>query len=93
MTTTEIEVVARALKELLQAIELCPRYGGRVAEEEWWGDSYKYVIVRNYFPKDGLKVLKVTNTALPLSFHTREQAEVFMKDFESTIKRYYMFNH
>lgn len=93
MTTTEIEVVARALKELLQAIELCPRYGGRVAEEEWWGDSYKYVIVRNYFPKDGLKVLKVTNTALPLSFHKREQAEAFMLDFEPTIKRYYMFNH
>lgn len=93
MPTTEIEVAARALKELLQDIELCPQYGGFVAEEEWWGDSYKYVIVRNYFPKDGLKVLKVTNTALPLSFHTREQAEAFMKDFETTIKRYYMFNN
>jgi len=92
MTTTEIEVVARALKELLQAIELCPRYGGRVTDKEWRDDSYKYVIVRNYFPKDGLKIVKVANTALPLSFHTREQAEAFMKDFESTIKRYYMFN-
>lgn len=91
MTTAEMEIAARALKELLQAIELCPRYGGRVTDEEWWQETYKFVIVRSFFPKDGLKVLKVTNTALPLSFHTHEQAEAFMNDFGTTIKRYYLF--
>ena len=92
MTTAEMEAAARALKELLQAIELCPRYGGRVTAEEWRDtETYKYAIVRT-FPRDELAIRMLTHTALPLSFHTHEQAEAFMNDFGTTIKRYYLFN-
>ena len=91
MTQQDTEKAGQALAHLLSLQNTLGTYGGMVTAEEWRDtETYKYAIVRT-FPRDELAIRMLTHTALPLSFHTREQAERFMKTFEHEIKKYYMF--
>ena len=91
MTEQDITKAAKALEHLLNLQNTLDTYGGFVTDDEWADrDIYKFAIVRS-LPRNELRVISVTLTRLPLTFHTREQAERFMNTFAHKIKEYYMF--
>lgn len=78
---------ALAMARISQIIANDERFGGVVTDEEW----------RN---KQWTKIVKIENKLIItinfsygfLAFHTREQAELFLKENEDLIKDYYMLD-
>lgn len=80
-----------AMSQLSQIIQNDERFGGPLTDEEWARSCYKkYVIIRG----DG-HVEVVAHFAYCyffLAFHTKEQAELFLKENEDLVRQYYMLD-
>lgn len=85
---TEKQVLASiAAARISQIIANDPRFGGTIKDEEWDGKTYKYCLER----KNGEIVLSIyINYYSFIAFHTREQAELFLKENRDLIEQFYM---
>ena len=80
---------ALAMARISQIMANDERFGGVVTDEEWCGDNWKYVIIRT---KNSLKISLKYYIYEYLAFHTKEQAELFLKENEDLVKDYYMMD-
>lgn len=80
---------ARAMARISQIMANDQRFGGVVSDEEWEDETLKFVInrVRNTITKADF-----ANSYEFLSFHTREQRDLFIEENKDLIKDYLMIN-
>lgn len=80
---------ALAMAQISQIMANDQRFGGVVSDEEWKDDTLKFVInrVRNTITKSDF-----ANSYEFLSFHTREQRDLFIEENKDLIKDYLMIN-
>lgn len=78
---------ALAMARISQIMANDERFGGIVTDEEWDDNHWTYVIIRT---KNGLKISIKYYIYEYLAFHTKEQAELFLKENEDLVKDYYM---
>ena len=78
---------ALAMARISQIMANDKRFGGNITNDEVGTDRY-YVILRR---RDALEISTRYNYEY-LAFHTKEQAELFLKENEDLIKDYYMFD-
>lgn len=80
---------ALAMARISQIMANDERFGGVVTDEEWGDNHWTYVIIRT---KNGLKITLKYYIYEYLAFHTKEQAELFLKENEDLVKNYYMMD-
>lgn len=78
---------ALAMARISQIMANDERFGGVVTDEEWGDNYYTFVIIRT---KNGLQITLKYYIYHYLAFHTKEQAELFLKENEDLVKDYYM---
>ena len=78
---------AIALAKISQIINFDSRFGGPIKDSEWDDESIKYTIIR----LDNKIVIDSTDSVFKvLAFHTEEARDMFLKEYFSLIKDYYM---
>lgn len=80
---------ALAMAQISILIKYDKRYGGVITDKEWDIQNTKRAIVRN---GSKIEIIPVSYWFHFLAFHTREQAELFLREHEDLIKQYYMLN-
>lgn len=84
-STKEQAQSALAKAQLSQIIKNDPRFGGPITKEEWNTSSTKYYIYRSIN-----EVVKSWGVVWEfLSFHTKEQRDLFFKENEALIRQYF----
>lgn len=78
---------ALAMARISQIMDNDNRFGGTITDEEWNTDK-KYTIIR----RGNNLGIETRYCYEYLSFHTNEQAELFLKENEDLIKDYYMID-
>lgn len=78
---------ALAMARISQIMANDKRFGGVIADEEWIHHE-NWVILRH----NNTLMITSRHAYEYLSFHTREQAELFLKENEDLIKDYYMLD-
>lgn len=85
------EKVARsnmAKNRISHILKYDERFGGEITDAEWRNSSIgKYAIIRM---NDNIDVCCNTSLYRYLAFHTEEQRDLFLKEYEGLIKAYYM---
>ena len=79
---------ALAMARISQIMANDERFGGVITDKEWYGDKWKYVIIKinNDLEINGSYRYEY------LAFHTEEQAKLFLEENEDLIKDYYMMD-
>lgn len=80
---------ALAMAQISQIMANDKRFGGVVTDEEWNDITVKHNIERQ---KCNIKKTTSINYYEFLSFHTREQRDLFLKENEDLIKNYLMID-
>lgn len=80
---------ALAMARISQIMANDERFGGIVTDEEWCDGNWLYVIIR---ADNDLEIALRNSSYAFLAFHTREQAELFLKENEDLVKDYYMMD-
>lgn len=80
---------ALAMARISQIMANDERFGGIVTDEEWCDGNWQYVIIRT---DNDLEIALHLSSYVFLAFHTKEQAELFLKENEDLVKDYYMID-
>lgn len=76
-----------AAARISQIIANDPRFGGAIKDEEWVSTSSKYVIDRF----ENRIIIEIRSRYYKfIAFHTREQAELFLKENRDLVEQFYM---
>ena len=78
---------ALAMARISQIMANDERFGGVITDKDWCDNHWRYAIIRT---KIGLELSLRYYGYEYLAFHTREQAELFLKENEDLVKDYYM---
>ena len=79
---------ALAMAQISQIMANDERFGGVVTDDEWYGDNWKYVIIKI---NNDLEISGSYRYEY-LAFHTEEQAKLFLQENEDLVKDYYMMD-
>lgn len=78
---------ALAYSRLAQIIEYDKRFGGRITDEEWNTNTFKYAITRR---QNFIITCEPITYYYFLAFHTREQRDLFLQENKEWIEKYFM---
>ena len=88
--TEKVGLSAQAMVKIAEIIETDKRFGGIITDEEWKNDQvYKYCIEVCDGKLDFVCRLHEYHL---LSFHTKDQSELFFKKHEDLVKQYLMLD-
>lgn len=81
---------AMSMARISQIMANDERFGGVITDEEWSTEHFKKFVIKRI---NGRIILSPSGLAYYfLAFHTKEQAELFMKENEDLVKDYYMLD-
>lgn len=86
---------AIAMARISQIMMQDDRFGGFISEQEWFDKNTKYIIGLAYYPNDVksfeiFQRVRIKEFPVLLAFHTKEQAQLFIKENLELLKQYFM---